>query len=111
MSKENIFWSAVLGLVIGACAAAVMWLTGIRQNVSSDGSGIDGARAELTDARGTLEEQASILGRAVETTANIERAAEAIADTEREDAELIESCRSILAGIRRRGEAQGSRQE
>ncbi len=111
MSKENIFWSAVLGLVIGACAAAVMWLTGIRANVPSDGRGIDGARAELTDARGTLEEQASTLGGAIETAASIERAAETIAGTEREDAELIESCRDILAGIRRRGETEGSSQE
>ena len=111
MSKENIFWSSVLGLVIGACAAAVMWLTGYRSDVPSDGSGIDSARAELTDAFGTLEEQASTLGGAVETAASIERAAEAIADTEREDAELIESCRSILAGIRRRSEAQGSSEE
>ena len=106
MSKENVFWSAVLGLVIGACAAAVMWLTGFRQNVPSDGSGIDSARAELADAFGTLEEQASTLGGAVETAASIERAAETIASTERGDAELLADCRGILERVRSRGETE-----
>ena len=104
-------------LVVSFCivalllAAAIVLSSGLRQDVSSDGGGIDDTRTELADAVETLGGQAETLGGAIETATNIERATDAITLTEREDEAIITECRGILAEIRRRGETEGIRQE
>ena len=117
MEDENEMVKSPKTLVVSFCIAAFLLATAIvlssclRQDVSSDRGGIDDTRTELADACGTLGEQAETLGGAIETVANIERAADTITLTEREDEAIIAECRGILAEIRRRGETEGSRQE
>ncbi len=109
MSKENIFWSAVLGLVIGACAAAVMWLTGYRSNVPSDGAGIEHIRDEFAnaeDAQSRAAESLDRAGRLAESAAERNREIadgnRSIQDSERRDEEIIRESEQILERIRAR---------
>lgn len=104
--KKGILYICV-ALLIG-CAG--YWL-GSRDNVHSDGAGIDGALDDLRAAGQQAEATAGSLGKAGEavedaagTAEDIERGNQQLTEISGNIEELIAEGESIIAGIRGRGE-------
>ena len=98
-------------VVLCFCTVAILFVVavllstcGVRQNVHDNGAGADAIRTELTDVRGTLEEQGRILKESQEAITNSERATDELAKIESDDARIIRECRGILEAIRKRNE-------
>lgn len=98
-------------VVVCFCACLILFAVAIllstycvRQNVPDNGDGTGAIRNELTDAGGKLKEQASTITDAIGESQEIRGAIDAVIKTEREDAELIGECRSILERVRARNE-------
>ncbi len=92
---------------------AVWFLCTGRSTVHDIRVGADGIRRELDNARTKQQKQSETLGEAERATgASRERITDSkrfnqeIADTERENAEIIAECRNILRTVRKRGSAQ-----
>lgn len=75
-----------------------------RNDVSDIGKRADTVRNGLESAREEQRNQAGSLDRAEEAVKNSADRAGRIEENERRDAEIIRECKSILAGIRGRGE-------
>lgn len=75
-----------------------------RNDVSDIGKRADDVRDELRQAGKEQRDQAGSLDRAETGIRNSEERADRIEESERRDAEIIRECKSILAGIRGRGE-------
>lgn len=86
---------------------SLMWfgLAG-RGDVSDIGKRADTARDELRRAGEEQREQAGSLDRAESAIRDSAERADRVKENERRDAEIIRECKSILAGIRGRGEAE-----
>ena len=89
------------GILILAC----VWfgLAG-RGDVSNISKRADSVRNELRQAGDEQREQAGSLDRAEEAVRDSAERADRIEESERRDAEIIRECKSILEGIRGRGE-------
>ena len=97
-----ICFCAVVALFVVAIVLSAVRLCG--NDVHDNGAGADAIRTELTDVRGTLEEQGRILKESQEAITNSERATDELARIESDDARIISECRGILEAIRKRNE-------
>lgn len=77
-----------------------------RNDVSDIRKRADGVRDELRRADEEQRDQAGSLDRAAEAVRDSEERADRIEENERRDAEIIRECKSILATIRGRSEAE-----
>ena len=98
---------------VGAFLIAVWFLCAGRTSVYDLRIRADSIRAELDNARKEQQEQSETLraaeratGASRERIADSKRFNQEIADTERENAEIIAECRNILKAVRARGSAQ-----
>ena len=92
-------------LAAGALLVAGGWFYFAgRGDVSDIGKRADDTRAGLESADEEQRDQAGSLDRAAEAVRNSADRAGRIEEAERRDAEIIRECKSILAGIRGRGE-------
>ena len=91
----------------GILVLALVWfcLAG-RNDVSNIRDRDDDVRDELRQAGEEQREQAGSLGRAESAIRDSAERADRVEENERRDAEIIRECKSILAGIRGRGEAE-----
>lgn len=92
---------------VAALLAIGVWLYGAgRNDVSDIGKRADSVRDGLESAAEEQREQAGSLGRAEDAVRDSAERADRIEESERRDAEIIRECKSILAGIRGRGEKE-----
>lgn len=92
---------------VAALLAIGVWFYGAcRNDVSDIGNRADDTRARLESAREEQREQAGSLDRAAEAVRNSRDRADRVEENELRDAEIIRECKSILASIRGRGEAE-----
>lgn len=101
--KKQKLYAAALACVV-LLAGLVWFLCAGRGDVSDIGKRADDTRAGLESAREKQRDQTGSLDRAAEAVRNSEERADRIEENERRDAEIIRECKSILAGIRGRGE-------
>lgn len=92
---------------VAALLAIGVWLYGAgRGNVSDISKRADSVRDGLESAAEEQREQTGSLGRAEDAVRDSAERADRIEESERRDAEIIRECKSILAGIRGRGEKE-----
>ena len=92
---------------VAALLAIGVWLYGAgRNDVSDIRKRADSVRDGLESAAEEEREQAGSLGRAEDAVRDSAERADRIEESERRDAEIIRECKSILAGIRGRGEKE-----
>lgn len=94
-------------LAAGVLLVAFGWfyLAG-RNDVSDIGKRADDTRARLESAREEQREQAGSLDRAAEAVRDSRERTDRIEENELRDAEIIRECKSIIATIRGRSEAE-----
>lgn len=94
-------------LAAGVLILAFGWfyLAG-RNDVSDIGKRADDTRARLESAREEQREQAGSLDRAAEAVRDSRERTDRIEENELRDAEIIRECKSILAAVRGRSEAE-----
>lgn len=102
---QNYKKAIALCLLLLALAGGWYFFAG-RGDVSDIGKRADDTRARLESAREEQREQAGSLDRAAEAVRDSRERTDRIEENELRDAEIIRECKSILAGIRRRGEAE-----
>lgn len=107
--KEDIF----MFVFVAAFLITVFFMCAGRNAVHDLRVGAGDIRTELGNARQEQQKQSETLGEAERATgASRERITDSkrfnqeIADTERENAEIIAECRNILRTVRKRGSAQ-----
>lgn len=97
----------IVYLLAGVLLVASCWFYFAgRNDVSDIGKRADTARDELRRADEEQRDQAGSLDRAEEAVRNSADRAGRIEENERRDAEIIRECKSILATIRGRSEAE-----
>lgn len=101
ISKKMALLAAACVLVAGGC-----FYFASRGDVSDIGKRADDTRARLESAREEQREQAGSLDRAAEAVRDSRERTDRIEENELRDAEIIRECKSILASIRGRGEAE-----
>ena len=102
-NTKKILTAVAAGLLI--VAGVWLWCAG-RNDVSDIGKRADETRSELKSAREEQRDQAAALDRAEGAIRDSAERADRVQELERSDAEIIRECKSILAGIRGRSEAE-----
>ena len=94
---------------------SVAFMCTSRNDVYDNGQGANKVRDELTNAQAAQREEASVISDTAESISRSQKGIDdstktnrEIADTEREDAEIIDECQSILARVRERTATENS---
>ena len=103
--KKQKLCAATLACVV-LLAGLVWFLCAGRGDVSDIGKRADDTRAGLESARAEQREQAGSLDRAAEAVRDSRERTDRIEENELRDAEIIRECKSIIATIRGRSEAE-----
>ena len=99
-------YTAICISVAALLAIGVWFYFAGRGDVSNIGKRADTVRNELESARSEQRDQAGSLDRAESAIRDSAERADRVEENERRDAEIIRECKSILATIRGRGEAE-----
>lgn len=102
---QNYKKAIALCLLLLALAGGWYFFAG-RGDVSDIGKRADDTRARLESAREEQREQAGSLDRAAEAVRDSRERTDRIEENELRDAEIIRECKSIIATIRGRSEAE-----
>lgn len=88
---------------------SVAFMCTSRNDVYDNRNGADKVRDELTNAQAAQQEETSVIDDTAESISRSQKGIDdstktnrEIADTERADAEIIDECKQILAGVRER---------
>lgn len=111
--KEFIKRITVCVLLILLCAFAVYFIIGTRKDIHDNGHGANAVRTELGNAqtaqqeeKRTIEDTEKTITRGKERVDESTRTNKSIEKLEREDAEIIDECQSILARVRERNKSE-----